>query len=107
LILLAMNLQNRRPIANAAPIVARKWTFRAPGQRGENPGRYLKSSLPMGTMTADCKNTETSVRRRLSGSSSIACTCVYIRKMETPEIKNNRTHALLRYGPRFIHLFRV
>jgi hypothetical protein len=27
--------------------------------------------------------------------------------MGTLEIKNNKTHALLRYGARFIHLFRL
>ena len=37
---------------------------------GTNQRRYLKSCLPMGTMAANCKNTETSVRRRLLGSSS-------------------------------------
>jgi len=30
----------------------------------------LKACLPMGTMAANCKNTETSVRRRLLSSSS-------------------------------------
>jgi len=39
------------------------------GTRGTNQ-RQLKACLPMGTMAANCKNTETSVRRRLSSSSS-------------------------------------
>jgi hypothetical protein len=42
----------------------------ADGTSGTNQRRYLKACLPMGTMAANCKNTETSVRRRLSSSSS-------------------------------------
>ena len=37
---------------------------------GTNQRRYLKACLPMGTMAANCKNTETYVRRRLLSSSS-------------------------------------
>jgi hypothetical protein len=40
------------------------------GTSGTNQRRYLKACLPMGTMAANCKNTETSVRRRLSSSPS-------------------------------------
>ena len=35
-----------------------------------NQRQYLKACLPMGAMAANCKNTETSVRRRLLSSSS-------------------------------------
>jgi hypothetical protein len=38
--------------------------------RDTNQRRRLKACPPMGTMAANCKNTETSVRRRLSSSSS-------------------------------------
>ena len=52
----------------------------------------------MGTMAANCKNTETSVRRRLLSSSSDKLVLAYIHKiMGMPEIKNNRSHPLLCY----------
>jgi hypothetical protein len=38
---------------------------------GTNQRRYLKACLPMGTMAANCKNTETSVRRRLSSDKPV------------------------------------
>jgi hypothetical protein len=37
---------------------------------GTNQRQYLKACLPMGTVAAHCKNTETTVRRRLLSSSS-------------------------------------
>jgi hypothetical protein len=45
---------------------------------GTNQRRYLKACLPMGTMAANCKNTETSVRRRLLSSSSDKPVLAYI-----------------------------
>jgi hypothetical protein len=79
----------------------------ADSTRGTNQ-RQLKACLPMGTMAANCKNTETSVRRRLlSSSSGQASACPYTKEMGMPEIKNNRSRPLLCYRPRLIHLFHV
>jgi hypothetical protein len=50
----------------------------ADGTRAKNLSRYLKSCLPMGTMAANYKNTETSVRRRLLDSSSNKPVLAYI-----------------------------
>jgi hypothetical protein len=48
------------------------------GTRDTNQRRYLKSCLPMGTMAANYKNTETSVRRRLLDSSLDKLVLAYI-----------------------------
>ena len=46
----------------------------------------------MGTMAANCKNTETSVRRRLLSSSSDKPLLIYMRIMGVPGIKDNRSY---------------
>jgi len=58
-------------------------------------------------MAANCKNTETSVGRRLLGSSSDKPVLAYIGSMGVPEIKNKRNHSLLCYVTRLIHIFYV
>jgi hypothetical protein len=50
----------------------------ADGTSGTNQRRYFKACLPMGTMAANCKNTETSVRRRLLSSSSDKPVLAYV-----------------------------
>jgi hypothetical protein len=50
----------------------------ANGTSDTNQRRYLKACPPMGTMAANCKNTETSVRRRLLSSSSDKLVLAYM-----------------------------
>jgi hypothetical protein len=67
----------------------------------------LKLCLPIGTMAANWK------KRRLRYSPFFGqifgqvSACLYMPIMGVPEIKNNRSHLLLCYGTRLIHLCRV
>ena len=77
----------------------------ADGTRGTNQRRHLKLCLPMGTMAANWK------KRRLR---YVAVFWAALRtshcsplQMGVPEIKNNRSHPLLCYKTRLIHLCRV
>jgi len=67
-----------------------------------------KACLPMGTMGCQLQEhgdfgTPPSFKQ-LFGTSQCLPMC---KKMGMPEIKNNRSHPLLCYRPRLIHLFRV
>ena len=51
------------PMAKALGPLAHGYdNWGAKGTSGTNQRRYLKACLPLGTMAANCKNTETSVR---------------------------------------------
>ena len=87
---------------------ARICTIRVPMAPRYEPTSTFEIVPADGHHGCQLEETETSVRRRFLGSSSDKSVLAYICEyMGVPDIKNNRSHPLLCYKTRLIHLCRV